>query len=98
MLSIEERRQLLLLLEEDPSLKLAGPDVRNRERDEKGRFLPDRKERTPAASRYESVREIKLIKVKGTYGTYKVKSKWMKTEEKTYLYFFFGVLILALII
>lgn len=98
MLSIEERRQLLLLLEEEPSLKSVGPDVSNRERDEKGRFLPDQRERKPVESRYESVREIKLIKVKGTYGTYKVKAKWLKTEEKTYLYFFFGMLVLALII
>lgn len=101
MLTLEERRQLALMLQEDTisnTEKKRRSEEWERERDEKGRFLPKQKERKQVESRYESCREIKLVKVKGSYGTFKVKTKMLSTGEWTYLIFFVGFMVLAIII
>lgn len=48
-------------------------DVSSRSRDQKGRF--HKESRCQEKSKYESVRIIKLKKVKGSYGTYVIKTK-----------------------
>jgi hypothetical protein len=97
MTSIEERRQLLRimdLLEEDTGTT-SNIDVSNRSRDVKGRFLPERKKEE---SRSPSVRNIRLVKVRGSYGTFKVKTKWFSNEEKIHLYLVIGFIVLAIAI
>lgn len=44
-----------------------------------------------------AVREIKLVKVKGTYGSYLVRTKWMNDGEKDLL-LIAGIIILLSII
>jgi hypothetical protein len=92
MLTLEERRQLMRILLED-SAEVPIPDVSNRSRDEKGRFLPERKREE---SRSPSGREIKLVKVKGSYNSYRVKTRWLSKEEKIHLYLVFGFIALAI--
>ncbi|WP_342047979.1 hypothetical protein [Bacillus sp. OTU530] len=80
-------------------------DVTNRLRDEKGRFLPNResnlrsliKEESPLESD-ESDKPIKLVKVKGSYGTYKIKERWFTNEEKVVLYVFAAITILVILL
>jgi hypothetical protein len=94
MLSLEERRQLMkILLEEDTST--TNIDVSNRSRDEKGRFLPEPKK---AVSRSQSVRPIKLKKIKGSYNSYLVKTRWLSTKDKVYLWLFISFVALAIAI
>src|SRR5690606_1658247 len=77
MLSMEEQaklRKILSMISEDVPEKVSnGPNVSNRLRDQQGRFLPDKlklrnKEELP-------LRSIKVVKVKGTYGTYLIKDR-----------------------
>ncbi|MGM0867594.1 MAG: hypothetical protein ACQEWF_23370 [Bacillota bacterium] len=94
MLTIEERHQLkqLMALVSKEEEVTSNIDVTNRTRDEKGRFLPEQR----AGSRLESVRPIKLVKVKGSYGAFNVKTRWLSTGEKTHLYIVCGIIILAI--
>ena len=80
MISLEEKVKVLKLLaelsdmeEEKKVNRTSNIDVSNRLRDEQGRFLPnesrsEKKEELPS-------RSIRLVKVKGTYGTYLVKDR-----------------------
>jgi hypothetical protein len=48
-------------------------------------------------SKYASVRDIKLVKVKGTYGTYLIKTKIFSEEEMDLLLIAGILFLLALI-
>jgi hypothetical protein len=107
MLTFEERRQLEEMMEgvTESTRNPSSLDVSNRFRDERGRFLSNPP--APEVSRSRSVeqvrmkwklREIKVKRVPGSYGTFRVKTKWLTTEEKTYLYCFFGFIALAIAI
>ncbi|UAT29486.1 hypothetical protein K7T73_12840 [Bacillus badius] len=86
MLTVEERRQLKSLLEllDQEEQKTNKRDVSNRSRSQDGRFLPESKmpvEDLPSSS----ARKIKLVKVKGSFGTYLVQTKWLTEAEKDIL-------------
>lgn len=70
MLTMEERKKFQKLLEMISEDDQKGPDVSNRLRDPEGRFLPN-----PSESQEEEshLRSIRLVKVRGSYGTYLVK-------------------------
>ncbi|WGG47701.1 hypothetical protein [Rossellomorea sp. DA94] len=97
MMSLEERRQLRTLMEmlNEEKSRASQIDVTKRSRDEKGRFTKEKKQ---AASRLESVKEIRLVKVRNSYGTFKVKRKWLSNEEKIHLYLLVGFIVLAIMI
>ncbi|MED3553982.1 hypothetical protein [Cytobacillus praedii] len=82
MLSVEEQRKLLRLLammsEEDQEALKTSPKVENRLRDQQGRFLPNESQ-LKTKEEYH-LRSIRLVKVKGTYGTYLVKD-WESIER-----------------
>lgn len=82
MLSMGEiqkfQKVLEILSEENQKDIQTGPDVTNRLRDEKGRFLPN--ELQSETKEEYHLRSIRLVKVKGTYGTYLVKD-WESVER-----------------
>ncbi|MED0665684.1 hypothetical protein P4T04_05050 [Bacillus badius] len=83
MLTIEERRQLKNLLEvlDKEEEQTNKRDVSNRSRDKNGRFkVESEKQEEDLPSK--SVREIKLVKVKGTYNSYYVRTKRLDDWEK----------------
>lgn len=94
MLNREEMRRfqkvLEILSEEDPGRL----DVSNRLRDDEGKFLPN-----PSESEEEvyPTRSIRLVKVKGTYGTYDVKD-WDMIGRVVGLFVMFGVIIILMAI
>jgi hypothetical protein len=62
--------RILELLKEDQSIH-KGLDISDRQRDVQGRFLPNE---SALRTREElSLRSIRLVRVKGSYGTYLVK-------------------------
>jgi hypothetical protein len=85
--------------------RIANIDVTNRLRDEKGKFLPNHesnprlliREESPLESD-ESNKPIKLVKVKGSYGTYKIKERWFTDEERAVLYAFAAITILVILL
>lgn len=84
MLTIEEQEKLKMILQlmDSSSAKKKvsrNIDVSERTRDDQGRFAMEEEE-SPSGS----VREIRVVKVKGTYGTYLVqtKSTW---QDKLYI-------------
>ncbi|HWK24887.1 MAG TPA: hypothetical protein VNS08_17880 [Ureibacillus sp.] len=98
MMSMNERQRLIKILEllnEEEEIEKRKIDVSNRLRDQQGRFLPSQSE---SKTKEESPsRSIKLVKVKGSYGTYMVKEQWLSEEEKGRL-MALGVIILLAII
>ena len=80
MISMNERQRLIKILEllnEEETVQ-KKIDVSNRLRDEQGRFRPNQSE---SKTKEElPLRSIKVVKVKGTYGTYLIKEPWL-TEE-----------------
>jgi hypothetical protein len=98
MLTFEERRQLTEIMQETESS--SNIDVSHRFRDEKGRFLSNPPE--PEVSRSRSVkppikvRPIKLKQVRGSYRSYHVRTRWLSTDEKIYLFGFLGFVALAI--
>jgi hypothetical protein len=98
MLTMEEQQKLKRILEllDEKEVRTSKIDVSGRLRDEKGRFRPS-SDRQVEESKYESGREIKLVKVKGTYGTYRVKTKWLSDEEMDLLLVMGFLLVLAII-
>jgi hypothetical protein len=75
----EKLRMILEILKEDSMYSRKQVDVSHRSRDEKGRFLPNdfnkQGELLLELSDDDFPREIKIVKIKGTYGTYIVKEK-----------------------
>jgi hypothetical protein len=81
-------------------------DVSHRLRDERGRFLPNNPDICTFGKQEELLldlsdldedeppREIKLVKVEGTYGTYRIEEK-MKVSDVVYLVCFVLILIIA---
>jgi hypothetical protein len=73
MLTMTEQERLIRILEllkEEQSIH-KGLDVSVRQRDVQGRFLPNE---SASRNREESpLRSIRLVRVKGSYGTYLVK-------------------------
>lgn len=106
----EEKLQLLLsMLQEHNYNNMNRPriDVSNRLRDERGRFLPNDQDRYSFGKQGELLldlddvtyedeppREIKLVKVDGTYGTYRIEEK-MKPSDVVVLVCFVIVLLIA---
>ena len=90
-----------------PHRKLTNIDATNRLRDQRGRFLPNQKfiqRSSPIQEESElksdnSVETIKirLVKIKGTYGTYLVKKRRFTDEERVILYVVAALTILAII-
>ena len=85
--------------------RISNIDVTNRLRDEKGRFLLNHESNPRLLIREESPLEsdesdklIKLVKVKGSYGTYKIKGRWFTNEEKAVLYAFVAITILIILL
>jgi hypothetical protein len=76
---VEKLRMILEILKEDSMYHRPQIDVSHRSRDEKGRFLPNdfnkQGELLLELSDDDFPREIKIVKIKGTYGTYEVKEK-----------------------
>lgn len=111
MLTINERAKLKEILkfisDEKPApktsnRKISNIDVINRLRDEKGRFLPNHNQRSfiKEESQLESDRldkPIKLVKVKGSYGTYVIKERWFTEEERSILCMFAAITILVVL-
>ncbi|MCM3663431.1 hypothetical protein M3204_03375 [Mesobacillus subterraneus] len=60
-----------------------------------GRFKKE--SRRQEASIYESVRRIKLKKVKGSYGTYVVKKRILSEEDMACMYGIIVVVMLAIV-
>lgn len=60
------------------------------------RFFPEQ-EQLPEELPLNSVREIKLVKVKGTYGSYLVRTKWMNDGEKDLLLIAGTIILLSII-
>ena len=93
MLSLRDQEKLKALMillgdsEQEQEKKESNIDVSNRARDELGRFA--RVEDLAS----ESAREIRLVKVKGSYGTYLVQTKttW---KDKLYIGIFIGLIFL----
>lgn len=76
----EERKlkQLIQLLTEEESIQAKHHMIDHyavcRERDEKGRFLPNQvDDQLESTARELELRSIKLVKVRGSYGSYVVK-------------------------
>lgn len=113
MLTINERAKLKEILkyisDEKPARKksnrkISNIDVTNRSRDEKGRFLPNHESNPKLLIKEESQLEsgksdkaIKLVKVKGTYGTYLIKERWFTDEERAILYTLAAITILVVL-
>jgi hypothetical protein len=101
MLTFEERRQLTELMQDQSEGHSSSIDVSHRFRDEKGRFLSNLPE-APEVSRSRSVkppikvRPIKLKQVRGSYRSYHVRTRWLSTDEKIYLFGFLGFVALAI--
>jgi hypothetical protein len=76
---VEKLRMILEILKEDSVYHRPHIDVSHRSRDEKGRFLPNdfnkQEELLLELNDDDFPREIKIVKIKGTYGTYEVKEK-----------------------
>jgi hypothetical protein len=80
---VEKLRMILEILKEDPNYcNRPQIDVSHRARDERGRFLPNDFNKQGELflelsdnDEGETLRKIKLVKIKGTYGTYLVKEK-----------------------
>lgn len=100
MLSIHEQDQLKRLLEiigtEEIEKREIQLDVSQRLRDEKGRFLPSE---SPLNQTEEPLpgRSIKVVKVKGSYGTYVIKECRLSEEARYVLYAACSIIALALI-
>ncbi|MBT2680075.1 hypothetical protein J7E38_13755 [Bacillus sp. ISL-35] len=97
MIMMTEREKLRIiaeLLNQYPEAPLKK-DVSSRSRDQIGRF--QKESRRQEKSKYESVRIIKLKKVKGSYGTYIVKTKIL-TEGEVDIIIIFGLLIVLSVI
>jgi hypothetical protein len=83
MLTLQEKqiiRALAQALQEEQRVNLA---FHERLRDENGRFLPkDQLEELPSEldEEYEE-RNFKLVKIKGSYGSYEVKEDYLKASE-----------------
>lgn len=81
MLTIKEREDLKMIMKmmsEGESLKKKrNIDVSYRTRDIRGRFQSESKKKEVF-----NLRSIRVKKVKGTYGTYKIKTKWFSESEK----------------
>ncbi len=106
----EEKLRLLLnmLQDHDYYNRMYRPqiDVSNRLRDERGRFLPNNADQYAFGKQGELLldlsdidedeppREIKLVKVEGTYGTYRVEEK-MKPSDVVALVCFVIILIIV---
>ncbi|KIP21148.1 hypothetical protein JV16_01642 [Anoxybacillus ayderensis] len=103
----EKLRLLLNMLQERDYYSRPRIDVSNRLRDEKGRFLPNDSDLYSFGKQGELLldldevtyedeppREIKLVKVDGTYGTYRVEEK-MKPSDVVVLVCFVIVLIIT---
>lgn len=97
MISAEERKRLIKILEilNEEEIVQKKIDVSDRLRDEQGRFLPNQSE--SEIKEELPLRSIKLVKVKGTYGTFKVKEKWLGDEEKGRLIALGVIIILAIV-
>ena len=97
-MSMNERQRLIKILEllnEEEEIEQRKIDVSDRLRDQQGRFLPSQSESKTKEELHS--RSIKLVKVKGSYGTYVVKEHWLNEEEKGRL-MALGVIILLAII
>ena len=97
MISAEERTRLIKILERlnEEEIVQKKIDVSDRLRDEQGRFLPNQSE--SEIKEELPLRSIKLVKVKGTYGTFKVKEKWLSDEEKGRVMALGTIVILAIV-
>lgn len=69
MLSTQEEKRLRLIMELLRDTEITDQSKQYQLRDEMGRFTKSQEEEYP----YRSEREIKVVKRKGTYGTYDVK-------------------------
>lgn len=65
-------------------------------RDERGRFTSRKSLSNPEELQLKLDRPIRLQKIKGTYGTYKIKKGWF-TDERTTLYLI-GISILFIVL
>lgn len=105
----EEKLRLLLSMLQEHShnnMHRSRIDVSNRLRDERGRFLPNDSDLYSFGKQGELLldlsdidedeppREIKLVKVDGTYGTYRIEEK-MKPSDVVALVCFVIVLLIA---
>jgi hypothetical protein len=84
---VEKLRMILEILKEDPNYcNRPQIDVSHRARDERGRFLPNDFNKQGelllelSDDEDDNPRRFKLVKVKGTYGTYLVREK-MKLSD-----------------
>ena len=103
----EKLRLLLSMLQERDYYSRPKIDVSNRLRDERGRFLPNDinlysfgkqgellLDLDDVTYEDEPPREIKLVKVDGTYGTYRIEEK-MKPSDVVALVCFVIILVIA---
>jgi hypothetical protein len=73
MLSLQEQEKLKRIMElliDQPQEVKSNIHVSNRLRDQEGRFLPNQ---SKSPEKDWSLRSIRVIKVKGSYGTYLIK-------------------------
>lgn len=98
MLTAKEKQKLKQILEllDEKEVKTIKIDVSGRLRDEKGRFR-SKSERQEEASKYASSRKIKLVKVKGSYGTYLVQTKLFSDGELDLLLISGFLIVMALL-
>jgi hypothetical protein len=97
MIIMTEREKLRIIAQllNQEATSPVSRDVRTRSRDQKGGF--QKESRHQEKSKFESVRIIKLKKVKGSYGTYIVKTKIL-TEGELDLIIIFGLMIILSVI
>jgi hypothetical protein len=97
MVIMTEREKLRMIAEllNQEQISPVSRDVSTRSRDQKGRF--QKESRRQEKSKYESARIIKLKKVRGSYGTYIVKTKIL-TEGEFDLIIIFGLMIILSVI
>lgn len=101
MLTIKEKHKIKKLIEimeqrETEIIRLKEDKV-ERLRDELGRFRSHNELQTGAYQLDFKHREIKLVKEKGTYGTFLVKRRRLSDADKEILIIFAVIVIIAII-
>lgn len=97
MITLEDKSKLKLMIN-GKTLKQQKTQLRweERERDEKGRFKANESSLViEEVSQLKSDRDIKIVKVKGSYNSYLIKTVWLTESDADFLIVIGTFIILA---
>lgn len=74
-----------------------GSEWKARARDEKGRFLLQEFSKVEELQ-LKSDRPMKLVKKKGSYGSYRIKERWLTDNERALIYTVSAIILISMLL